>query len=177
MRSNYAILPPRRSDLCILVPALLRVTRHVRPHAQMFLGLPCLLSRGDLTAARGFERRHTLPGRAAARQRRQFRGSRCEKDKGAAVDCSCGVVRPPSASREHTLDSPRCVARSHQTYSTVSTSLCIQIIKAAWCRGVVMLCDVVWELRNGKLRSTTARGTQRNSKLHSQTSSCDLTTL
>ena len=61
-----------------------------------------------------------------------------------------------SASRERTLDSPRCVARSHQTYSTVSTSLCIQIIKAAWWRGVVMLCDVAWELRNGRLRSTTA---------------------
>ena len=72
------------------------------------------------------------------------------------MECSCGGVRPPSASREHTLDSPRCVARSHQTYSTVYTSLCIQIIKAAWWRGVVMLCDVAWELRNGKLESTTA---------------------
>jgi len=99
-----------------------------------------------------------------------------EDSSGAAV-ARRREVRPPSASREHTFDSPRCVARSHQTYSTVSTSFCIQIIKAAWWRGVVMLCDVAWELRNGKLRSTTARGTQRKSKLRSKTSSRDLTTL
>ena len=31
-----------------------------------------------------------------------------------------------------------------------------EIVKAALRSGVVMLCDVAWELRNGKLRSTTA---------------------
>ena len=52
-----------------------------------------------------------------------------------------------------------------------------EIVKAALRRGVVMLRDVAWELRDGKPRSTTARGTQRKSKLRSKTSSCDLTTL
>ena len=46
--------------------------------------------------------------------------------------------------------------QSTNPLSTVYSSLCIQIIKAALWRGVVMLRDVAWELRNDKLRSTTA---------------------
>ena len=51
--------------------------------------------------------------------------------------------------------------QSTNPLSTVYTSLCVPIVKAALSRGVVMLRDVAWELRNGKLRSTTATTGQR----------------